>query len=491
MSVSPSAYSGFSQISDQGSTISKDVTVKFQIDESQVVANTYNNSLSILEVKEDIAEKFEINENYLIFKQGENCILSNNLSLLDVLCNDFGVVEIQVELTDEAIDQGVILDTDIYYSSFTLNDVITVHIPADMSRDGCPKNILVEIENRSIRKPFIGGYCDRNLNIEYHDAFSQTGPTDEQISKMNVKESRDTQTVVVESSEVDTCLDTAVQVYGAAKKLTYIPDHQDYELYAHDYETYEEYVDQLDIENKVRLIQRNLRRYILKKFIKESAAKWRTIVAEQERREEQRNEEYIKTNECKCIVKAYPKTKKDFDLLYAQVESWKESEIKRITEQYSGAPRIAELNALLDKEIKLLNSIQKQRQKLKHELEEENNAKLLDRLGKPVSWVGNKNQMLEMDTLKTQRARYLTKYYKEMKKSASKEDRLVILAHVVPIIFNEKHSKVQEFVEMIERERNMIVRGIDENCLEGLRKRQNLLFLDIIKNEENERKQSM
>lgn len=198
----------------------------------------------------------------------------------------------------------------------------------------------------------------------------------------------------------------------------------------------------------------------------------------------------MKKHEASCIKKAFPKTKQDFDLLYAQVESWKETEIARINEQYIGAPKIAELNALLDKEIKLLNGIQRQRLLLKRELENERNAKLLDKLGKPVSWVTNKNKKIEMDTIRTQRARYLTKYYVEMKKSLNAEERLTVLAHVIPVIFNEVHSKVPDLIEMIERERNMLIRGVEMDCLEGLRKRQNVLFMDIIKNEENDKRES-
>lgn len=198
----------------------------------------------------------------------------------------------------------------------------------------------------------------------------------------------------------------------------------------------------------------------------------------------------MEKHEASCIKKAFPKTKQDFDLLYAQVEAWKESEITRINEQYTGAPKIAELNALLDKEIKLLNGIQKQRFLLKRELENEKHAKLLDKLGKPVSWVNTKNKRIEMDTLSAQRARYLTKYYVEMKKSLNSEERLIVLAHVIPVIYNEEHSKVPDLLEMIERERNMLIRGVEMDCLEGLRKRQNVLLMDIIKNEENEKRES-
>ncbi|XP_063705927.1 IQ and ubiquitin-like domain-containing protein [Culicoides brevitarsis] len=359
-----------------------------------------------------------------------------------------------------------------------------------MSRDGCPKNLLVEIENRSIVKPFIGGYVHKKTGVEYHDAFSQTGPSDEKISKLQEKLTRDTQTVEVAVTGAETLLDHAVQVYGAAKKFTFESQtSQEYEIIPEEYETYEEAQKRMDLEQKVRLIQRNFRRHMWQQLIKFSAAAWRARCATLEKSESDRQDEYVARHEESCIKKSHPKTKQDFDLLYAQVESWKESEIARINEQFTGAPKIAELNALLDKEIKLLNEIQHQRFMLRKELENEKAAKLLDKLGKPVSWVTSKNKKIEMDTLSTQRARFLTKYYVEMKKTVGPEERLKILAHVMPVVYREEHSKVPPLLEMIEREKNMLICGVDMDSLEGLRRREAILMMEIIKNEENERRE--
>lgn len=38
------------------------------------------------------------------------------------------------------------------------------------------REIVVEIENSCIKKPFIGGYRHKYTGIEYHHAFSQTFP---------------------------------------------------------------------------------------------------------------------------------------------------------------------------------------------------------------------------------------------------------------------------------------------------------------------------
>lgn len=95
-------------------------------------------------------------------------------------------------------------------------------------------------------------------------------------------------------------------------------------------------------------------------------------------------------------MKTFPKTKQDFDALYAQVQMWKENELKQICEKYSGAPKIAEMNMLLDKEVQLLNGIERQRQILQQQAKKVRNEQILKKLGDPVKWVGyNSNWALE------------------------------------------------------------------------------------------------
>lgn len=54
---------------------------------------------------------------------------------------------------------------------------------------------------------------------------------------------------------------------------------------------------------------------------------FRQIVEERLRRKEEQEEEYL--NRCKeeVIVKTFPKTRQDFDMLYDQVQKWKTKEV--------------------------------------------------------------------------------------------------------------------------------------------------------------------
>lgn len=44
------------------------------------------------------------------------------------------------------------------------------------------RDIVVEIESRCIRKPFVGGYRHKTSGAEYHHAFTQTPPLHLKVS---------------------------------------------------------------------------------------------------------------------------------------------------------------------------------------------------------------------------------------------------------------------------------------------------------------------
>jgi hypothetical protein len=80
--------------------------------------------------------------------------------------------------------------------------------------------------------------------------------------------------------------------------------------------------------------------------------------AERERDEHSRNEE---------VRKIFPRTRADYEILYAMVENWRQAEIKRISSIKSDAPKRAEFCFLLKKEIESLNTIERYRMELKKE----------------------------------------------------------------------------------------------------------------------------
>jgi putative heme degradation protein len=67
------------------------------------------------------------------------------------------------------------------------------------------------------------------------------------------------------------------------------------------------------------------------------------------------------------VHKIFPRTRADYEMLYAMVENWRKAEIKRISSMKTDAAKKAEFCLLLKKEIESLNTIERYRLELKKE----------------------------------------------------------------------------------------------------------------------------
>jgi hypothetical protein len=101
--------------SETPNSAKKNVTVKIQIPETEnTLAHSYSMSMKIEELIEDIAKKFKVESKFLKIFQFQDEIL-NNKSLAQLIFNEFGIIEISVQLSEEALDNNITLDTNVYY----------------------------------------------------------------------------------------------------------------------------------------------------------------------------------------------------------------------------------------------------------------------------------------------------------------------------------------------------------------------------------------
>lgn len=147
------------------------------------------------------------------------------------------------------------------------------------------------------------------------------------------------------------------------------------------------------------------------------------------------------------------------------------------------------MQSLLEKEIQLLNGIESRRVEIQKETRSSRQEKILKLCGEPVKWIGYKNYIIEMDTLKTQRARKLGALFKLLhEKSASLDDRLRLLNDISEALSNENSRKIIELENLFERERQLLKCRVSDDALEILRERELATFLDVVKDEEHEKK---
>lgn len=105
--------------------IYENVTVKFHIISKEIVAHVYSNRLKIKEIKKDIAEKFKIDSEYLVITQNDE-ILTDNQKLYDLCKNVYGIIDLNLSLTKEAIKKNIIFDINIYYRYYDFYITCTV-----------------------------------------------------------------------------------------------------------------------------------------------------------------------------------------------------------------------------------------------------------------------------------------------------------------------------------------------------------------------------
>lgn len=120
----------------------------------------------------------------------------------------------------------------------------------------------------------------------------------------------------------------------------------------------------------------------------------------------------------KCSIVKSPRTKSDFEMLLANVQNWKDTEVDhkqtekiptsqththlsflspqtaRVRNLYRADDpfRAIALKQLLEQEIKLINEIRAKRQKLLSGQHDNKIDKILDRLGAPIKWNGYKSE---------------------------------------------------------------------------------------------------
>ncbi|XP_053498229.1 IQ and ubiquitin-like domain-containing protein isoform X2 [Ictalurus furcatus] len=353
-------------------------------------------------------------------------------------------------------------------------DVITVRVQTDA---GTYQDVVVEIERATQKKPFLGGYRHKVTKTEYHHAGVQT------MVRMRPHKgvetfSRDTQTVYVKSQAQQCTITTSTQM---TKPGCYISNMKDKLITPGIYVTVDEYHSKR--LNAVIIIQTHTRRWLAKRLTtqlrldKELHMAW---VERQERRQKEDKEEQIRAEYHRRMN---PEKKEDFALLYNALEMWRQEEEENINASLGGAERKAALCALLEQEMQFIASIERHRLAAGERNQEKAVQAFLNKCAAPKRWQASDGIMTQMDTPHTIRASELRDLYCSITLSyLSQEERLDVLLTLKHTVKEHDCKLTREIVELIDREADLLMRGVKESNLEGLRKRIVTLFLQYIKN---------
>jgi len=356
--------------------------------------------------------------------------------------------------------------------------------------------LSLEVLEPAFKKPFLGGYRHRKTGIEYHHASAQTeyisakkrqlmlsgapmqDTEEDQVPKLH----RETQTVKTKTTSQQTMREQGTQmakpgvVIDTSNDRVYIPSNNYFSS---------EDLHNLRIEHAIK-IQAFVRGWRARKRASDLARQKRESQekSQRERAEEQRREGERKRKELQRRM--HPKTKKDFEVLYNELEQWRMQETERIKEHEtdSESRRLA-MAELLRKETKLLQTIDRLKQSAAKENSHEKINKKLEFLSKPKqlgNWDGEKTFV---ETPFTVRARELMDLYHGLgTPMLSVDERLDVLLHVKWTVKEFDCILTRDIVELIDREADLLNRGRKGASLDGLRKRLSNLFLQFIETPE-------
>lgn len=448
----------------------RSVTIKFLTEDGNVFTQSYYDKITIGEIKTVLVDVFAAPASTMVLKMNDE-VLENEQQLNDFDLGEYGILEFKLSSSDIKY----VISAENAYQDFSTPDVITVHIQQD---DGTIKEVVVEIEDRTIIKPFLGGYLCRKTGIEYHHGYSQTGPPKPKVPP-EMQSHRDTQTYWLRNRKLDTRYCRATQM---PNEEIWIPSVNDKIFQSGPYETADERERRLDVLGKVRTIQRYFRAWKMRKALKElSAEYWKRVRKEREEEDYKRRvDDERKKRE--LIGKIFPRTKGDFAMLYYMLEKWKNSELQRISSLACGPSKIAEMYLLLEKEIDMLQSIEAHKKQVRDDMKIQKIENFFKSIGDPIEWTSDyKNLPVAMDTLETQQGREYQEIYMSIaNRNVNREDHIKTLMDVKLNLRDHNCQVANELIDLIDRACLLLTRGLSAKHLEALQMRIEALLLKHI-----------
>ena len=170
-----------------------------------------------------------------------------------------------------------------------------------------PKLVVIELQKIKYKKPYYGGYVNKQNGTYYYHAYAQT---DQYKNEYCLKEERDAQTY-----EYRTCSTKMTREFGTQMAYVglYIDTRQDKEIGPTEYFTSEKWEEKKI--NTVRYLQKMMRGFFARKTCREL----KKAREEEKKQIEIQEEEEHKKNEAKnrkeIKRRLHPKTSNDFKLL--------------------------------------------------------------------------------------------------------------------------------------------------------------------------------
>ncbi|XP_055790599.1 IQ and ubiquitin-like domain-containing protein [Salvelinus fontinalis] len=446
-------------------------TVKIMLmPEGHMMTMAFAIGLTVKELKYHFANELKVPSEVIQISQ-RGRMVEDHRTLIELGVQPHGTI--QLEMTSSDPENHPIRPVKPQ-QDYNMPDVITVRVQTDPETF---QDVVVEIERATHRKAFLGGYRHKATETEYHHAAVQTIAKRKPIRGVGTF-SRDTQTVTVKSQSQQCTNSTSTQM---TKIGCYVSNMEDKLISPGSYITAAQYHGKR--LRAVITLQMYTRRWQAKRMTdqlrqdRELRLTWmeREGTKKREEKEEQIKAEYHR--------RMNPQCRDDFALLYSALEKWRREEVEHIDATLDGAERKAALCALLEQESQLIASIGRHRIAAGERNYDKAVQAFLEKCAAPKRWRAFDGKMTQVDTQYTIRAKELKDLYSSINlQYLNQEERLDVLLTLKHTVKEHDCKLTQNIVELIDREADLLMRGVKETNLEGLRKRISTLFLQYIKN---------
>ena len=310
-------------------------------------------------------------------------------------------------------------------------------------------NVSIEHAPGAGNKRYLGGYRSRRTGIEYHHASSQTRalPRKQEGPEKFTREAQ-TQEQVTRSVQL-----TREGGNQMARKDLYIDTSRDRTIVARPYFTSQMHAD-LRLRKAI-IMQCYWRGYKARCrawTLRDMQEKRRQDIADEQARQRRLAEERHKVE---VERRMNPRSFKDFEILYNELENWRQHETRRVKSDKSltEKDRLTQLAQLLDKETTLLQTIDRLKLTANKENRSKRIKKMLELMSEPKLWQMSDGDVAEVHTPFTTRAKELRELYNGLNLGMlTTDERLDVLLHVKWTVKEFDCNLTREIVELIDRE---------------------------------------
>jgi hypothetical protein len=430
--------------------------------------------LTIAEIRQNLETELSIPENSLFLMN-----MSGAAEARDVLPDEKSLHAFGLKNGDRI---GIELRINYYQETaaeeYVMPDVLELKVT---DARGQEKLVTVHVQRAVMEKPYLGGFRNKETGVSFHHAVTQSAPVQKKEIH-SIRFHREVQTYEYRTRSTQCKKENGTQM---AKNGLYIDQNNDVLMSPR-----RPYFSSADkaalVLEKCVILQCHARGMFARRRARQLRKDKHERLEFEAREAERRQLEADLRHKREVERRMHPRTFEDFNVLFKELEAWRVAETKRIaTSDFDEATRREAQRELLQKETKLLQTIDKLKIQANGQNRDAKIKKTLESMAKPKVWAQNDGETTTVHTPFTTRAKELMDLYSGLRLPLlTVDERLDVLLHVKWTVKEFDCNLTREIVDLIDREADMLNRGRPEKSFSGLRRRLANLFLQFIETPE-------